>query len=151
MMLPRLGVLCLVYLLMMRITIGNYSLVKHTIFFLNFVHLSLVIEEKPLMMIFHWMFWLVNYSCCYIAFTTKQRVQSSHSISIDSIKFCDLCVFLFFRKLLIQGAEVSTFLWISNNIMITLYILLLVPRNFFCNALVQFEGNVNNFCELLYT
>ena len=28
--------------------------------------------------------------------------------------------------------------------MINLYILL-VPQNFFCNALVQFEGNVNNF------
>ena len=53
MILPRLDVLCLLYLLMMRITVGNCSLVEHTIYiFPNFVHLPLVIDEKPLM-IFH--------------------------------------------------------------------------------------------------
>ena len=96
---------------MMRITIGNYSLIKHTIIFFSFRPPFFSYRRKTIDDDFP-----SNALTCklatraVIAFTTKQRVQSSHSISIDNIEFCDLCVFILFRKLLIQGAEVSTFL-----------------------------------------
>ena len=82
-----------------------------------------------------------------LALTTIEATHYNLFLLLTLIFAIRVSSFSLIKKLLIQSAKVSTFLRIWNNIMINLYILL-VPRNFFCNALVQFAENENNFLEV---